>query len=153
MKILQNHSGLTLFGIYWTLFFSFIELILGLFFIIFIIPNQIDADFVPRVMLLIIGLTLIPFLSMLFSINLYLGKIKDYILVGFISLIPSLAIGGIFIIIDGKRSMKQFYAQSVRVQTHDSLEYKLKEIENLRQRGIISKEEYDLKRSQIISKY
>jgi hypothetical protein len=104
-------------------------------------------------MLLIIGLTLIPFLSMLFSINLYLGKTKDYILVGFISLIPSLAIGGIFIIIDGKRSMKQFYAQSVRVQTHDSLEYKLKEIENLRQRGIISKEEYDLKRSQIISKY
>ena len=153
MKILQNHSGLTLFGIYWTLFFSFIELILGLFFIIFIIPNQIDSDFVPGVTLLISGLTLIPFLSMLFSINLYLGKIKDYILVGFISLIPSLAIGGIFIIIDGKRSMKQFYAQSVRVQTHDSLEYKLKEIENLRQRGIISKEEYDLKRSQIISKY
>jgi hypothetical protein len=143
----RKHSGATLFGIYWTLFFSFLQFLLGLYFIIYVFYY-----YSAEALALGIPLVLFSFLALFFGLKFYKGKTRDYVLVGLVSLISSF-IGGLFILFDGKRSVKQFYAQSDEIKTHDNLEYKLKEIEGLRQRGIISKEEYDAKRSQIISQY
>ncbi len=148
-EYIGKHSGATLFGIYWTLFFSFLELFFGLSYVIYIFNiYSLSSD-----LAISIVITLIPLGILFLVINFKRGRIKDYILVGFLFLIPSLFIGGLFILFDGNRSVKQFYVKSDDVQTHNSLEYKLKEIEGLRQRGVISKEEYDAKRNQIISKY
>jgi len=144
----QKHSGATQFGILWTLFFSFLEFLLGLYSIVFIF-----IYYTPEVLALGIALILFSFMSLFFVLNFNRGTTKDYVLVGLISLLPSLFIGGLFILFDGKRSIKQFYSQSDKTQISQSLEYKLKEIENLFERRIITKEEYDLKRKDIISSY
>jgi hypothetical protein len=145
----SKHSGATLFGIYWTLFFSFLEFLLGLYLII----HVSFIYYLPEGLALGIPLVLFSFLALFFGLNFNRGRIKDYVLVGLISLLPSLFIGGLFILFDGNRSIKLFYAYSDKIQPPDSLEYKLKEIGSLLERGVISKEEYDLKRSQIISKF
>jgi hypothetical protein len=76
---------------------------------------------------------------------------KNYILVGLISFFPSLLFGGLFVLLDGKRSIKHSQLHAKRHLL--GLEEKLKTLESLLERRVITKEEYDLKRKDIIIKF
>jgi len=169
MNMKPKHSGLTLIGIYLSFFFNVFFIILGFYFFMGGVYSLIvNADFssittddygreyfIISATYLIIGFLIIlwGFYNIFFLNNFTRFKNSSYILLGLITLIPSLIIGGLFILIDGNRSIQSALVNSSNIQNNSPLEIKLKEIENLFQRRIITKDEYDLKRKDIISSY
>jgi hypothetical protein len=150
-----KHTGLTLIGVYLSNFFNFVFLFFGtyglineIYYLFFYSYGYYDPYSE------ILAILFFYFLFNLFLLNKFSRfKNLNYTLVGLMNFVPSLIIGGLFILIDGNRSIKTALPSSSSNGINFSLESKLKEIDNLFERRIITKEEYDLKRKDIISRY
>jgi surface polysaccharide O-acyltransferase-like enzyme len=146
-----RHTGLTLFGIYWNIFTSAAFFVFGVFVLSWTFFRGIE--FLDAIITLIGVLSFfIGTITFYMNINLLNFKTKDYFLVGVVSLIPSFLIGGLIILIGGKNSIRYYIIQKQKIETSD-LEEKLKTLESLLERRVITKEEYDLKRKDIIIKF
>jgi surface polysaccharide O-acyltransferase-like enzyme len=146
-----RHTGLTLFGIYWNIFTSAAFFVFGVFVLSWTFFRGIE--FLDATISLIGVLSFfIGTITFYMNINLLNFKTKDYFLVGVVSLIPSFLIGGLIILIGGKNSIRYYIIQKHKIETSD-LEEKLKTLESLLERRVITKEEYDLKRKDIIIKF
>ncbi len=83
------------------------------------------------------------------TVAFHRNKIKSYIIIGVITLLLSSVIGGIFILIGGYLQNKD----DPELNTQNdfiSIETKLKNLEKLFENGTITKDEYELKRKEII---
>ena len=152
----RKHSGLALIGIYLSFFFNFVLLIYttaGTIYLVFDALVYGIEYFYYDYFLLFSTLTVFGIINIVLLRHLEYFKNMNYVLIGLITLIPSLIIGGLFILIDGNRSIQSALFNSSNIQNNSPLEIKLKEIDNLFERRIITKEEYDLKRKDIISRY
>ena len=86
--------------------------------------------------------------SLVLTILYQLNIIRNYILVGILGIFTGLFIGGIFILLGNEKKKETILPKKV-----NSLESKLIEIQKLHEKGILSKEEYEEKRKDIITKY
>lgn len=146
----QKHNNYTIAGLiitYMTIFLNFgviyLLLTLGFFNQFFIIVE------IPIFLILILIYIFFSLFFLIFAIAFHTNKIKSFIIIGIIDLFFFSSIGGILILIGG-------YIQSNKNDAKNSLnelEEKLKNLEELLEKGILSKEEYDAKRKNIIEKY
>lgn len=103
----------------------------------YLLPNEVLA--------LLLSITTLT-LTILYHIN----KIQNYILVGIFGILVSV-IGGIFILI-GQSNVKK--ANPIESENNiGDLEYQLRKLDNIFEKGVLTKEEYDMKRKSIIEKY
>lgn len=87
--------------------------------------------------------------ALILTILYHTNKIENYVFIGIIGILISL-IGGIFILAGNSNNSK--------VSTNEenellNLEYKLRQLDILLKKGVLTKEEYDIKRQSIINKY
>lgn len=82
--------------------------------------------------------------TLILTILYHVDRIKNYILVGIFGIFVSL-VGGIFILVGQNQGNSESTQKPV-----PSLEEKLRKIEILYEKAILTKEEYDFKRKQII---
>ena len=152
MENRPKHTGLTMLGIYFSFLFSFGFLIWSFYFIIApLYPYGFSVNVLPF-QLIGVFIFIWIFSSLFFVYHFSTFKEKNYLLVALISFVPSLLLGGLLILIDGKRSLNETLHNTNKASRF-SLELQLKEIDNLFELRIITKEEYDLKRKDIISRY
>ena len=90
---------------------------------------------------------LVVLLAVLYLFNIFKSKIT----LGILATITNL-LGGVLILIGKDSESNSFDKIPQGTIARDTLEYKLIEIENLLKKKIISQEEYQIKRSQLINK-
>lgn len=98
---------------------------------------------------LVIPYMFISLVFLMFTVAFDAHKIKSFFAIGLINILFFSFLGGIFILLGG--SIKN--TPQPAINNFNSLEKKLKYIEELYEKGILSKEEYDAKRKNIIEKY
>jgi len=132
---MSKKSGVLIVGLIYTLIIN----TLGAMFWIFNFPDNLPNSEWQRPFWILVGLFdfIVVILSTLYLLNIF----KSRIAVGVLATITNL-FGGILILI----------GKDKEAIPNDSLEYKLSEIDNLLKKKLISNEEYQIKRSQLINK-
>jgi len=151
----QKYHGLTSAGIILT----YISFGLEIFFLAplcFLIGTNFFNQFLgllttELLIFIIIIITHIVFFAifMIFLILFHKRKIKSYILIGIMNLLFFNPLGGILILVGESISLNN----KTKSNTFDNLEVKLKNLENLFEKNIITKDEYETKRKEIINRY
>lgn len=91
-------------------------------------------------------LCLLGIVTLIITILYHLNKITNYLIVGILGIFVSL-IGGIFILVAMSENEKE---ETIEKNDLTNLEYKLRQLDTLLTKGVLTKEEYDLKRKSII---
>ena len=133
----NEHKGLDLAGI-------IIIYIMSSIYILAMIASWIDWGWLEawEAVLLILGV-----ITLVLTILYHTNKITNYILIGIMGILISI-IGGIFILVGQPKTMND--NKSTDEDDLSNLEYKLRQLDTLLTKGVLTKEEYDSKRKSII---
>ena len=93
-------------------------------------------------------LSMFYLLAIILTIMYHSNKITNYVGIGVLGIFVSL-LGGIFILV-GRPKTRQIYWRISNTEKQNTTEGKLRQLDNLRAKGIITQEEYDKKRQSII---
>jgi hypothetical protein len=142
---MQKKSALVIAGLTYTFVINTLG---GLFWVLSFPENRPDSEW-QRPIWTIIGIfdLLVVLLAVLYLFNIFKSKIT----LGILATITNL-LGGVLILIGKDSESNSFDTIPQGTIARDTLEYKLIEIENLLKKKIISQEEYQIKRSQLINK-
>lgn len=135
---MKNHRGLDLAGIIIVYICAGIVLLNAIVFFA-------NYSFLTGLDVLVI---LIYITSLVLTILYHLNIIRNSILVGVLGIFTGIFIGGIFILVANNKK-----EEILLPNQNNSLESKLIQIQKLHEKGILSKEEYEDKRKDIISKF
>ena len=93
-------------------------------------------------------LLILSVVTLVLTILYHTNKIRNYILIGVMGILISV-IGGIFILVDQPKTINN--AKTSRDDDLSNLEYKLRQLDTLLTKGVLTKEEYNSKRQSIIN--
>ena len=135
----NEHKGLDLAGI-------IIIYIMSSIYILAMIASWIDWGWLEawEAIILVLGV-----LTLVLTILYHTNKITNYVLIGIFGILISI-IGGIFILVGQPKTVNN--TKPIEDDNLSSLEYKLRQLDTLLIKGVLTKEEYDSKRQSIIEK-
>jgi len=134
----RNHKGLDRVGI----------IIMYIMSIIFIFTSLDSWIFWGYLMSHMAVLLILSVITLVLSILYHTNKITNYILIGIMGILISI-IGGIFVLVGQPKTVNS--TKSIEEDNLSSLEYKLRQLDTLLTKGILTKDEYDSKRQSIIN--
>ncbi|MCF7924624.1 MAG: hypothetical protein K9L64_05960 [Candidatus Izimaplasma sp.] len=138
LNMTKEHKGLDLAGI-------IIVYIMSSIYLIAMIASWLNWSWlVPWEAFLLILSVVTLVLTILYHTN----KITNYILIGILGILISV-IGGIFILVDQPKTINN--TKTVEEDDLSNLEYKLRQLDTLLTKGVLTKEEYNSKRKSIIN--
>ena len=142
----RNHNGLILTGIIITYIATYVKALCILLVVRSGIHLQFEGTF-PYDTILTLYLILAPIILLL-TVLYHVKVIKSYVLIGLLAFLTFSPIGGILILIGGDKKT----AQQPTQLNANALQTNLKKLEDLLEKGVLTKEEYEARRKFLIEK-
>lgn len=154
-----THNNFTITGLVITYIIIIIKILISYFLIEFseiygslliLQESEYASFFTPEFLLVYITIHVI-FLILVIAYHRH--KIKSFVFIGILNTLFFSPLGGIFILIGGAMQTKETQKLETEPQIQNdfiSIETKLKNLEKLFENGTITKDEYELKRKEII---